>query len=58
MVGAGLDWPEPELIRASRLLFVDSIGPAGMLRAAQVARAAGVPMVGDIEDHRPTANAS
>lgn len=46
--------PEPEdidetLIRTSRLVFVDHLGPAGTLHACTVARACGVPMVADIE---------
>jgi sulfofructose kinase len=49
VVGAALDWPPPEVVQACRVLFVDSIGPAGMLRAARLARAAGIPIVGDIE---------
>jgi sulfofructose kinase len=53
VVGAAPDWPPPEVIQACRVLFVDSIGPAGMLRAARLARAAGIPVVGDIEDTGP-----
>jgi sugar/nucleoside kinase (ribokinase family) len=53
VIGAGLDWPPPEVIQASKVLFVDSIGPAGMLRAARLARAAGIPLVADIEATGP-----
>jgi sulfofructose kinase len=53
VIGAAEDWPPAEVVQASRVLFVDSIGPAGMLRAARLARAAGVPVVGDIEDTGP-----
>jgi ribokinase len=53
VVGAGLDWPPPEVIEACRVLFVDSIGPEGMLRAARLARAAGKPIVADIESTGP-----
>jgi sulfofructose kinase len=49
VVGAGDDWPPEEVIAAARVLFVDHIGMAGMVRAARVARAAGVPVVADIE---------
>ncbi len=53
VVGAGLDWPPREVIQSSRVLFVDSIGPEGMLRAARLARAAGIPIVADIEATGP-----
>jgi len=53
VVGAATDWPSPEVIQASGVLLVDSIGVPGMLRAARLARAAGVPVVGDIEDTGP-----
>jgi sugar/nucleoside kinase (ribokinase family) len=49
VVGAGDDWPAEEVIASARVLFVDHIGMAGMVRAARVARAAGVPVVADIE---------
>lgn len=46
--------PEPEdideaLIRASRMVFVDHLGPSGTLHACTLARACGVPTVADIE---------
>lgn len=44
-----VDWPPEELVRAARVLFVDHFGVAGMLRAARVARAAGIPIVADFE---------
>jgi sulfofructose kinase len=47
--GADTEWPEPEVIRRSRVLLVDNIGVPGMLRAARIARAAGVPVVADFE---------
>ena len=43
------DWPPEELIRAARVLFVDHFGVAGMLRAARLALAAGIPVVADFE---------
>jgi len=51
--GAAVDWPAPEVIQACRVLFVDSIGPEGQLRAARLARAAGIPIVADIEATGP-----
>ena len=44
------DWPPAEVIRAAKVLFVDHGGVAGMIRAAQVARAAGIPVVADLEE--------
>jgi len=49
VVGAVDDWPAEEMIASARVLFVDHVGMAGMLRAARVARAAGLPVVADIE---------
>jgi sulfofructose kinase len=48
-VGADPDWPEAGVIRSARVLFVDSFGLQGMLRATQTAREAGIPIVGDFE---------
>ncbi len=52
-VGAEPDWPPDEVIRSARALFVDHFGVEGMLRAAAIARAAGIPLVADFEgrDH-------
>jgi ribokinase len=50
VVGAGDDWPPQELIHNTRMLLVDHIGMAGMIRAARIARSAGVPVVADLED--------
>lgn len=41
--------PAADIIRASRVLFIDHYGIAGNLRAAAVARAAGIPVVADFE---------
>jgi sugar/nucleoside kinase (ribokinase family) len=41
--------PDPALVRASRAVLVDQYGVAGMLRTAQLARDAGIPVVGDFE---------
>jgi len=49
VVGAGNDWPAEEIIASARVLFVDHIGMAGMVRASRAARAAGVPIVADVE---------
>jgi sugar/nucleoside kinase (ribokinase family) len=49
-VGAEPDWPEEEVIRAGRVLFVDNIGVEGMIRAARLARQAGIPVVADLEN--------
>ena len=48
-VGAALDWPPAEVIQSCRVLFVDSIGLDGMLRASTLTAAAGIPIVADIE---------
>lgn len=48
-VGAEPDHPPDGVIRAARVLYVDHYGIEGMTRAAQVARAAGVPVVADLE---------
>lgn len=45
------DWPPEEAIRQARVLFIDHFGVEGMIRAARVARAAGVPIVADFERH-------
>jgi sulfofructose kinase len=47
--GAEPDWPEDAVIRSARLLFVDHIGLDGMIRAARIARSAGIPVVADLE---------
>ncbi|MGE3803340.1 MAG: PfkB family carbohydrate kinase [Gemmataceae bacterium] len=48
-VGARPDAPAEEVIRAAGVLFVDHYGIEGMIRAAKIARAAGVPVVADLE---------
>jgi ribokinase len=53
VVGAAPDWPPAEVIQACRVLFVDYLGVAGMLRAADIARATGIPIVADIEATAP-----
>jgi sulfofructose kinase len=53
VVGAAPDWPPDEVVQACRVLLVDFIGVPGMLRAAGLARAAGIPVVADIEATDP-----
>jgi sugar/nucleoside kinase (ribokinase family) len=48
-VGADNDWPPENVIRNSRVLFVDHFGIPGMIRAAKIARRAGIPVVADLE---------
>ena len=47
--GADTELPEEDVIRRSRVLLVDNIGVRGMLRAARIAHAAGIPIVADFE---------
>ncbi len=47
--GAPDAWPEAAVIERARVLFVDHMGAAGQLRAAKIARAAGIPVVSDLE---------
>ena len=48
-MGAHDSLPAAEVIEAARVLFVDTFGVAGQLRAARIARAAGIPIVADFE---------
>jgi sugar/nucleoside kinase (ribokinase family) len=48
-LGAQEDWPPAEVIRSARILFVDHFGAEGMIRAAKIAREAGIPVVADFE---------
>jgi sulfofructose kinase len=47
--GADDTRPTAEVIRASRALFIDDYGVQGNLRAAKIAREAGIPVVADFE---------
>lgn len=47
--GADEELPSPVLIRSARVLFLDQYGMTGNLRAARIARDAGIPVVADIE---------
>jgi sulfofructose kinase len=49
VVGADPALPADEVIRSARVLMVDHVGLEGMVRAARVARAAGIPVVADLE---------
>jgi sulfofructose kinase len=55
--GADSSWPPEDLIRSVKALLVDHCGVEGMIRAAEIARHAGIPVVADIEgsDHPDTA---
>lgn len=52
ILGADPKRPAEKIIRSSRVLLVDRFGLPGMVRAARIARAAGVPVVADFENHR------
>jgi len=54
VAGIPADWPPEEVIRAAGVLFVDQLGLPGMIRAARVALAAGIPVVADFESIPPT----
>lgn len=47
--GAVPNWPPEEVITGSRVLFVDYVGPEGVLRAARIASGVGIPIVADAE---------
>lgn len=48
-MGADPERPEADVVRAARVLFVDHYGMEGTVRAARIARAAGIPIVADME---------
>ena len=52
-IGADIAGPSEDTIRDSRVLFIDSVGIEGALRATEIARTAGRPVVADFEhdDH-------
>ena len=43
-------WPPEDVIRSARVLLVDHYGMEGMIRAAKIAREAGIPVVADFEN--------
>lgn len=49
-VGAAEDWPPAAAIESARVLFMDWFSVPGMIRAARLARQAGIPVVGDFEE--------
>jgi len=49
VIGASATAPSEDVIRDSRVLLVDHTGLTGMIRAARVAHAAGIPVVADFE---------
>jgi sugar/nucleoside kinase (ribokinase family) len=48
-VGADEHRPSEDIIRSTRVLYVDDFGMAGHIRAAKIARREGIPIVGDFE---------
>jgi sugar/nucleoside kinase (ribokinase family) len=50
---ASPDWPPDDVLRAAKVVLVDYYGVEGMVRAARVARAAGIPIVADLERAPP-----
>jgi sulfofructose kinase len=50
VTGAEADWPPESVIRGAKALLVDNCGIAGMIRAAKLARDAGIPVVADFEN--------
>ncbi|HEY3319811.1 MAG TPA: PfkB family carbohydrate kinase [Planctomycetota bacterium] len=50
VVCAHPDLPSAEVIRSARVLFVDNVALPNVLRAAKIAAAAGIPIVGDVEN--------
>jgi sulfofructose kinase len=49
VVRADGSWPPEEVILAAKALLVDNSGAEGMIRAARIAREAGIPVVADFE---------
>lgn len=47
--GADPEQPDAPVIQSARVLFVDHVGIPGQIRATQIARAAGIPVVSDVE---------
>lgn len=47
--GADETRPDPAVLQSARVLFVDDHGIPGSIRAVQIAREAGIPVVGDFE---------
>jgi ribokinase len=49
LTGANDDQPPDEVLRSTRVLMIDHHGGSGAARAAKIAVAAGIPVVGDFE---------
>jgi sugar/nucleoside kinase (ribokinase family) len=49
LCGVDSCWPREDLIRSSRVLLVDHYSIEGTIRACEIARAAGVPVIADLE---------
>lgn len=49
LTGAAEDRPDENVIRSARVVFLDHTGMKGAVRAARIAREAGVPVVADLE---------
>ncbi|MGO9410556.1 MAG: PfkB family carbohydrate kinase [Spirochaetia bacterium] len=49
VIGADPNEPSEAVLRSCRVLLVDQAGVEGMVRAARIARGAGIPVVADIE---------
>jgi sulfofructose kinase len=50
VVAVDTEWPHEDVIRTAGVLLVDNCGVEGMIRAARVARKAGIPVVADFEN--------
>jgi sugar/nucleoside kinase (ribokinase family) len=50
VIGAHDNLPAEEVIRSTAVLFIDNYGMPGNLRAARIARDAGIPVVADFEE--------
>lgn len=53
VLGAADDWPPEEIVQSCRVLMVDHIRFPGMIRSANIARQAGIPVVADLEREDP-----
>src|SRR6202034_3043910 len=49
VLGASADWPPAAVIESARVLFADWFSVPGTMRAARLARQAGIPVVADFE---------
>ncbi|MGH2547785.1 MAG: PfkB family carbohydrate kinase, partial [Thermomicrobiales bacterium] len=49
VIAAEAGWPDDDVIRSAKVLLIDHVGLEGSIAASKVARAAGIPVVADIE---------